>query len=189
MCRPASWTMGSSTGAQWPSPLAAYPASTGAIGSPMTTSKTDTSPQSLPGPAPAPTQHALNCCSLPPGTRPHSGTAWRRTFAATLTGTPEVPGVTRQTLQCASRAVASSPAGRVSGSGSRLEEHAHARPRTHRPVFPAACVWCNGEDYRGAVDRTESGRECQRWDLQRPHAHPFEPGKYVWAGAASRGPD
>nr|XP_008522207.1 PREDICTED: hepatocyte growth factor-like protein isoform X3 [Equus przewalskii] len=43
----------------------------------------------------------------------------------------------------------------------------------------AACVWCNGEDYRGAVDRTESGRECQRWDLQHPHAHPFEPGKFL----------
>lgn len=62
----------------------------------------------------------------------------------------------------------------------------------HEPtglVFPAACVWCNGEDYRGAVDRTQSGRECQRWDLQHPHAHPFEPGKYVWAGSAPRGPD
>ncbi|XP_069331811.1 hepatocyte growth factor-like protein isoform X3 [Eulemur rufifrons] len=46
----------------------------------------------------------------------------------------------------------------------------------------AACIWCNGEDYRGAVDRTESGRECQRWDLQRPHQHPFEPGSSskVW---------
>nr|XP_025843708.1 hepatocyte growth factor-like protein isoform X2 [Vulpes vulpes] len=75
--------MGSSTGALWPSPLAVYPASTGAIGSPMTTS-----------------------------TCPHSGTAWRRTSAATLTGTLEVLGATRQTLQCASRAVASSPAGR-----------------------------------------------------------------------------
>ncbi|XP_045712994.1 hepatocyte growth factor-like protein isoform X6 [Phyllostomus hastatus] len=40
----------------------------------------------------------------------------------------------------------------------------------------AACIWCNGEDYRGSVDRTESGRECQRWDLQHPHPHPFEPG-------------
>lgn len=49
------------------------------------------------------------------------------------------------------------------------------------PMSPAACVWCNGEDYRGAVDRTESGRECQRWDLQHPHAHPFEPGKYARA--------
>ncbi|XP_064223179.1 hepatocyte growth factor-like protein isoform X2 [Aotus nancymaae] len=46
----------------------------------------------------------------------------------------------------------------------------------------AVCVWCNGEDYRGAVDRTESGRECQRWDLQHPHQHPFEPGSLtkVW---------
>ncbi|XP_023376373.1 hepatocyte growth factor-like protein isoform X4 [Pteropus vampyrus] len=43
----------------------------------------------------------------------------------------------------------------------------------------ATCFWCNGEDYRGAVDRTESGRECQRWDLQRPHPHPFEPGKFL----------
>ncbi|XP_073915757.1 hepatocyte growth factor-like protein isoform X8 [Castor canadensis] len=46
----------------------------------------------------------------------------------------------------------------------------------------AACIWCNGEDYRGAVDRTESGRECQRWDLQHPHSHPFQPGSRteVW---------
>lgn len=51
MCGPASRTMGSSTGALWPSPLAVYPASTGAIGSPMTTSK----PSPLPGLAPAPT--------------------------------------------------------------------------------------------------------------------------------------
>eukprot|EP00074_Homo_sapiens_P014481 NP_001258662.1 putative macrophage stimulating 1-like protein [Homo sapiens] len=46
----------------------------------------------------------------------------------------------------------------------------------------AACVWCNGEEYRGAVDRTESGRECQRWDLQHPHQHPFEPGKFLDQG-------
>ncbi|KAM6161026.1 hepatocyte growth factor-like protein [Erethizon dorsatum] len=43
----------------------------------------------------------------------------------------------------------------------------------------AACVWCNGEDYRGSVDHTESGRECQRWDLQHPHGHPFGPGKFL----------
>ncbi|XP_029097689.1 hepatocyte growth factor-like protein isoform X1 [Monodon monoceros] len=43
----------------------------------------------------------------------------------------------------------------------------------------AACLWCNGEDYRGSVDRTESGRECQRWDLQHPHPHPFEPRKFL----------
>ncbi|XP_040850417.1 hepatocyte growth factor-like protein isoform X6 [Ochotona curzoniae] len=46
----------------------------------------------------------------------------------------------------------------------------------------ATCVWCNGEDYRGAVDHTESGRECQRWDLQHPHPHPFEPGKFLDQG-------
>ncbi|XP_040850416.1 hepatocyte growth factor-like protein isoform X5 [Ochotona curzoniae] len=45
----------------------------------------------------------------------------------------------------------------------------------------ATCVWCNGEDYRGAVDHTESGRECQRWDLQHPHPHPFEPGSLTKA--------
>ncbi|XP_049719466.1 hepatocyte growth factor-like protein isoform X4 [Elephas maximus indicus] len=43
----------------------------------------------------------------------------------------------------------------------------------------ATCVWCTGEDYRGEVDRTESGRECQRWDLQHPHPHPFEPSKFL----------
>lgn len=60
----------------------------------------------------------------------------------------------------------------------------------HEPtgsVFPAACIWCNGEDYRGAVDHTESGRECQRWDLQRPHPHPFEPGKYAGRARRHRG--
>lgn len=37
---------------------------------------------------------------------------------------------------------------------------------------------CNGEEYRGTVDRTESGMECQRWDLQHPHKHPYHPDKY-----------
>uniref|UniRef100_A0A8C6W6A3 Macrophage stimulating 1 (hepatocyte growth factor-like) n=1 Tax=Nannospalax galili TaxID=1026970 RepID=A0A8C6W6A3_NANGA len=46
----------------------------------------------------------------------------------------------------------------------------------------AVCVWCNGEDYRGEVDRTESGRECQRWDLQHPHSHPFQPGNFLDKG-------
>ena len=43
----------------------------------------------------------------------------------------------------------------------------------------AVCVLCNGEDYRGEVDVTESGRECQRWDLQHPHSHPFQPEKFL----------
>ncbi|XP_068611330.1 hepatocyte growth factor-like [Brachionichthys hirsutus] len=40
------------------------------------------------------------------------------------------------------------------------------------------CVTCNGERYRGKVDRTESGKECQRWDSSRPHKHPFQPKRY-----------
>ncbi|XP_056454419.1 hepatocyte growth factor [Gadus chalcogrammus] len=38
-----------------------------------------------------------------------------------------------------------------------------------------ACVSCNGEDYRGPMDHTQSGRECQRWDLQEPHTHLHQP--------------
>ncbi|XP_029019568.1 hepatocyte growth factor a isoform X2 [Betta splendens] len=41
-----------------------------------------------------------------------------------------------------------------------------------------ACVTCNGEDYRGKVDHTEGGRECQRWDSARPHKHRFQPKRY-----------
>ncbi|XP_047245164.1 hepatocyte growth factor a isoform X2 [Girardinichthys multiradiatus] len=40
------------------------------------------------------------------------------------------------------------------------------------------CMRCNGEDYRGKVDQTESGKECQRWDSKWPHAHQFQPKKY-----------
>ncbi|XP_069500278.1 hepatocyte growth factor-like protein isoform X2 [Ambystoma mexicanum] len=40
------------------------------------------------------------------------------------------------------------------------------------------CLMCNGDDYRGYVDQTESGKECQRWDLQAPHKHPYWPEKY-----------
>lgn len=112
--------------------------------------------------------------------------AWKKTSAEILTGTLEVLGATRQTLQCASRAVASSPAGRVSGAGYIEPGEGETDPLPSRhtlgPALPADCVWCNGEHYRGSVDHTESGRECQRWDLQHPHAHPFEPGKYARKG-------
>ncbi|TRZ01472.1 hypothetical protein DNTS_016344 [Danionella cerebrum] len=40
------------------------------------------------------------------------------------------------------------------------------------------CVTCNGESYRGPMDHTESGRECQRWDLQEPHQHIFHHNRY-----------
>uniref|UniRef100_A0A4W5PLN8 Macrophage stimulating 1 n=1 Tax=Hucho hucho TaxID=62062 RepID=A0A4W5PLN8_9TELE len=41
------------------------------------------------------------------------------------------------------------------------------------------CITCNGEDYRGQVDHTVSGRECQRWDQQYPQQHIYQPEKYV----------
>ncbi|XP_058606468.1 hepatocyte growth factor isoform X1 [Onychostoma macrolepis] len=40
------------------------------------------------------------------------------------------------------------------------------------------CMTCNGESYRGPLDHTESGRECQRWDLDEPHKHLFHPKRY-----------
>ncbi|XP_008310126.1 hepatocyte growth factor [Cynoglossus semilaevis] len=40
------------------------------------------------------------------------------------------------------------------------------------------CVNCNGEDYRGPMDHTETGKECQRWDLDEPHVHPYHPKRY-----------
>lgn len=41
------------------------------------------------------------------------------------------------------------------------------------------CVMCNGEDYAGFMDHTASGLECQRWDLNYPHVHKYQPEKYV----------
>ncbi|XP_038667415.1 hepatocyte growth factor-like [Scyliorhinus canicula] len=40
------------------------------------------------------------------------------------------------------------------------------------------CMTCNGETYRGPMDHTESGKECQRWDLQMPHNHRFNPERF-----------
>ncbi|XP_006631118.3 hepatocyte growth factor-like protein [Lepisosteus oculatus] len=40
------------------------------------------------------------------------------------------------------------------------------------------CMTCNGEDYRGQVDHTVEGLECQRWDQQYPHQHIYQPEKY-----------
>lgn len=45
-------------------------------------------------------------------------------------------------------------------------------------LFAEVCITCNGEDYRGQVDHTVSGRECQRWDQQYPHQHIYQPEKY-----------
>lgn len=44
------------------------------------------------------------------------------------------------------------------------------------------CVSCNGERYRGPMDHTESGRECQRWDLDEPHTHHYHPKRYTDKG-------
>uniref|UniRef100_A0AAV2KWI9 Hepatocyte growth factor n=1 Tax=Knipowitschia caucasica TaxID=637954 RepID=A0AAV2KWI9_KNICA len=40
------------------------------------------------------------------------------------------------------------------------------------------CMLCNGEDYRGPMDHTETGKECQRWDLEEPHKHLYHPKRY-----------
>ncbi|XP_056281007.1 hepatocyte growth factor a [Pseudoliparis swirei] len=40
------------------------------------------------------------------------------------------------------------------------------------------CMTCNGEEYRGKLDHTESGKECQRWDSRKPNKHHFQPKKY-----------
>uniref|UniRef100_A0A8C9TNP9 Hepatocyte growth factor n=1 Tax=Scleropages formosus TaxID=113540 RepID=A0A8C9TNP9_SCLFO len=40
------------------------------------------------------------------------------------------------------------------------------------------CLTCNGEGYRGPMDHSETGKECQRWDLMEPHKHPFHPKRY-----------
>ena len=31
----------------------------------------------------------------------------------------------------------------------------------------------SGSEYDGAISRTTSGRTCQRWDSQQPHAHSY----------------
>ncbi|KTF78277.1 hypothetical protein cypCar_00009010, partial [Cyprinus carpio] len=44
------------------------------------------------------------------------------------------------------------------------------------------CMKCNGETYRGPMDHTESGKECQRWDSQKPHKHTYQPNRHVGKG-------
>ncbi|XP_077090375.1 hepatocyte growth factor a isoform X1 [Siphateles boraxobius] len=44
------------------------------------------------------------------------------------------------------------------------------------------CMRCNGETYRGPMDHTESGKECQRWDSQKPHKHTYQPHRHVGKG-------
>uniref|UniRef100_A0A671WHQ3 Macrophage stimulating 1 n=1 Tax=Sparus aurata TaxID=8175 RepID=A0A671WHQ3_SPAAU len=51
------------------------------------------------------------------------------------------------------------------------------------------CITCNGEDYRGQVDHTVSGRECQRWDQQYPHQHIYQPENFTTNCFRGRGED
>uniref|UniRef100_A0A7N8YM71 Hepatocyte growth factor n=1 Tax=Mastacembelus armatus TaxID=205130 RepID=A0A7N8YM71_9TELE len=44
------------------------------------------------------------------------------------------------------------------------------------------CMSCNGEEYRGPMDHTESGKECERWDLDEPHKHLYHPKRYPEKG-------
>nr|XP_033794312.1 plasminogen [Geotrypetes seraphini] len=37
------------------------------------------------------------------------------------------------------------------------------------------CMHCNGKYYRGNISKTESGLDCQSWDLQTPHTHGYLP--------------
>uniref|UniRef100_A0A4W4FKN7 Hepatopoietin-A n=1 Tax=Electrophorus electricus TaxID=8005 RepID=A0A4W4FKN7_ELEEL len=46
----------------------------------------------------------------------------------------------------------------------------------------AVCMQCNGEGYRGPMDHTETGKECQRWDSQRPHKHKYQPHRHSGKG-------
>ncbi|XP_043569706.1 hepatocyte growth factor isoform X1 [Chiloscyllium plagiosum] len=58
----------------------------------------------------------------------------------------------------------------------------HPRIRLESCAIPQCseveCMTCNGETYRGPMDHTKSGKECQRWDLQMPHKHRFNPERY-----------
>ena len=41
------------------------------------------------------------------------------------------------------------------------------------------CYTGNGNDYRGDIKITESGKMCQDWTLQTPHKHDYTPLVYV----------
>merc|ERR1719430_597301 len=42
------------------------------------------------------------------------------------------------------------------------------------PECDIDCQTGNGKDYKGEVDKTVSGKDCQDWAVQKPHKHKFE---------------
>ncbi|KAI4582599.1 hypothetical protein MJG53_009150 [Ovis ammon polii x Ovis aries] len=46
------------------------------------------------------------------------------------------------------------------------------------PECEDECMHCSGENYEGKIAKTVSGRDCQSWDSQSPHAHGYIPSKF-----------
>ncbi|DAA25966.1 TPA: plasminogen precursor [Bos taurus] len=46
------------------------------------------------------------------------------------------------------------------------------------PECEDKCMHCSGENYEGKIAKTMSGRDCQAWDSQSPHAHGYIPSKF-----------
>ncbi|XP_061062786.1 plasminogen isoform X1 [Eubalaena glacialis] len=46
------------------------------------------------------------------------------------------------------------------------------------PECEDECMHCSGENYEGKISKTVSGRDCQAWDSQSPHAHGYIPAKF-----------
>jgi len=44
-------------------------------------------------------------------------------------------------------------------------------PPTHTKGITCACMNVKQNDYRGTTSKTRTGKTCQRWDRQYPHAH------------------
>ncbi|NWV64471.1 PLMN protein, partial [Malurus elegans] len=58
------------------------------------------------------------------------------------------------------------------------------RCSTSPPVsgLSSQCLSGKGEDYRGRITTTESGKTCQHWNTQSPHKHGWIPDRYPCKG-------